>query len=449
VTQSFTLTVDQAPAVTSANATTFTVGTAGSFAVTATGFPAPAFSEAGTLPAAVSFAANGTLSGTPATGTGGTYSLTITASNGVGSPVTQSFTLTVDQAPAVTSANATTFTVGTAGSFAVTATGFPAPAFSEAGTLPPNVVFSASGVLQGTPALHTVGTYPLTITAHNGVAPDVMQNFTLTVNGEAPSISWAAPGPINYGTALSATQLDATAPVPGSFSYSPAAGTVLSAGNQLLSVTFTPTDTSSYAVATAGVSLVVNKAVPQVSWKQPATMLFGVPLGSSQLNATSSIPGTFTYKPATGTVLSVGKHTLSALFTPSDSTDYAAVTTLTTVTVKPSPTHALLTFTTPVVVGSEDAANFMVTVTATSGGSPGGKASVRVSGTTLCNATITAGRGTCTLTASQLSAGSYAVTALFTGNVDYRSSTSSASTLAVNAAGVLAARRGGTRWLYE
>ena len=86
--------------------------------VTTVGTPAAALSVAGTLPAGVTFVDNGngtgTLSGTPAAGTGGTYPLTFTATNSVGS-ATQSFTLTVQQAPAITSAGATTFTVGSAG----------------------------------------------------------------------------------------------------------------------------------------------------------------------------------------------------------------------------------------------------------------------------------------------------------------------------------------------
>ena len=43
--------------------------------------------------------------GTPAAGTGGTYALTFTAANGVSPDATQSFTLTVNQAPAITSAS--------------------------------------------------------------------------------------------------------------------------------------------------------------------------------------------------------------------------------------------------------------------------------------------------------------------------------------------------------
>jgi len=83
-----------APAITSASSTTFTVGTAGSFTVTTTGSPTPSLTESGTLPSGVTFTNNGngtaTLSGTPASGTGGTYTLTITASNGVGTPASQS-----------------------------------------------------------------------------------------------------------------------------------------------------------------------------------------------------------------------------------------------------------------------------------------------------------------------------------------------------------------------
>ena len=62
----------------------------------------------------------------------------------------------------------------------------------------------------------------------------------LTVNQATPVITWATPAPIATGTALSATQLDATANVPGSFMYNPAAGAVLAAGSQQLTAVFSP-----------------------------------------------------------------------------------------------------------------------------------------------------------------------------------------------------------------
>jgi hypothetical protein len=76
-----------------------------------------------------------------------------------------------------------------------------------------------------------------------------------------PTITWSVPAAITFGSALSSTQLDATANVPGTFVYSPAAGTVLQAGaGQTLSVTFTPADTTNYTTATATTTITVNAA---------------------------------------------------------------------------------------------------------------------------------------------------------------------------------------------
>src|SRR2546423_12655175 len=103
-TQNFTLTVQQAPSITSTNSATFKVGTPGTFTVTTTGFPTNAsmvISESGALPGGVTLVNNNngtaTLAGTPNAGTGGTYSITINATNGIAPPAAQSFTLTVNQ----------------------------------------------------------------------------------------------------------------------------------------------------------------------------------------------------------------------------------------------------------------------------------------------------------------------------------------------------------------
>ncbi|EEF59428.1 MBG domain-containing protein [Pedosphaera parvula] len=88
---------------------------------------------------------------------------------------------------------------------------------------------------------------------------------TLTVNKATPTITWTNPAAITYGTSLSSTQLNATATVPGTFSYTPPAGTILGVGNQNLSVTFTPTDTTDYNTATATATATVSKAVLTVT----------------------------------------------------------------------------------------------------------------------------------------------------------------------------------------
>jgi hypothetical protein len=215
-TQTFTLTVDQAPAITSAAAATFVVGLPASFTVTTKGFPVAALTEAGALPSGISFADNGngtgTLSGTPAAGSASLvpYSLTITAANGVSPGAVQTFKLSVDQPPAITSGNNTTFTVGKAGSFSVTTTpGLPkVTTLGASGKLPSGVSFVNNGngnaTLKGTPAAGSGGTYPVSITASDAAVSFTTQTFTLTVD-QAPAITSAAAATFVVGQAASFT----------------------------------------------------------------------------------------------------------------------------------------------------------------------------------------------------------------------------------------------------
>jgi hypothetical protein len=91
----FTVTGSAAPTITSANSLICTVGVACNFTFTAAAGPvASTFGVTGTLPTGVSFA-NPSLSGPPAAGTQGTYTLTVTASNGTLPNAVQTFTLYV------------------------------------------------------------------------------------------------------------------------------------------------------------------------------------------------------------------------------------------------------------------------------------------------------------------------------------------------------------------
>jgi len=155
----------------------------------------------------------------------------------------------------------------------------------------------------------------------------------------APSIiTWNPPGAIQYGTALSGVQLDATANVPGAFSYTAAAGTILKAGEQTLSAVFTPADTKSYATATASVNLTVTKASPIIAWPPLAPVTQGAALSSAQLNAVANVPGTLVYTPAAGTVLPLGIRPLTATFSPADPSDYTSATANNSLTVQAAPT---------------------------------------------------------------------------------------------------------------
>ncbi|MHB8242408.1 MAG: putative Ig domain-containing protein [Solirubrobacteraceae bacterium] len=195
--------VTQAPTITSVNATTFTEGSAGSFTVIAGGTPTPTLSETGTLPNGVTFDPNtGKLSGTPTQE--GVFPITFTAANGVAPDAVQSFTLTVDAPPLITSADEATFVDHVAATFTVTATGTPAPTIVKWGTLPPGMSF-AGGVLSGTPT--QTGTYELTFTASNGVGANSVQQFTLNVVGL--HITTTSLPPVTPGTPYS-QQLTAT-----------------------------------------------------------------------------------------------------------------------------------------------------------------------------------------------------------------------------------------------
>ncbi len=187
---------------------------------------------------------------------------------------------------------------------------------TPAGSSPASAVVSPANLSAST---------QVTITASNSPTAD-----------NVPAITWAAPAAISYGTALGSTQLNATANVAGTFAYTPAAGTVLKAGKQTLSATFTPSNSQTYSAATASVQLTVNQATPPITWATPTPIAAGTALSATQLDATASVPGSFIYNPAAGTVLAAGTQQLTAVFSPTDVTDYSSTTT-----------HASLTITSP------------------------------------------------------------------------------------------------------
>lgn len=149
-----------------------------------------------------------------------------------------------------------------------------------------------------------------------GFAAGTVSSTSLLVNKAIPQISWNAPTPITYGTPLGSAQLNATAtPASGTFTYTPAAGTVLGAGTQTLGLVFTPTDLADYAVMSVAVQLTVNKLAATVAadnqtraFGQPNPMLTGTLTGFlaadniSATYATTATPttdvGTYAITPA-------------------------------------------------------------------------------------------------------------------------------------------------------
>ena len=307
------------PQITSALAASATIGQAFTYAITASGLPT-SFAATG-LPTGLTVnKASGVISGTPATA--GTSAVQVSATNTAGTG-TASLALTVAKVtPVLTWAVPAAIPWGTALS-----------AVQE------NATASVPGTFTYSPA---VGSVPnvgaqqiqVTFTPVDEVHyTTVTSSVSLVVTKANPLITWAAPAAIAFGTGLSATQLNATAPVAGMFGYSPVSTAVLPAGQQTLTTAFVPADGAHYNTVTATVTLTVNKAAPTITWTAPAAITYGTALSSLQLTATSTVPGSVAFTPALGAILSAGPQTLTATFTPTDVANYTTATASVALTV--------------------------------------------------------------------------------------------------------------------
>lgn len=206
--QSVSVRVLQAPAITSLDTATFNVGEAGSFTVTTTGFPGPAISlESGTLPAGLTLTDNGdgtaTLAGTP-TGPAGTRTVGLLAQSVPGT-ARQQLTLRVQDKPVFTSAGTASFTRGVSGSFTVDTDGFPDAVITvSSGTLPTGLFLTDNGngtaTVSGT-ATGSLGSTGVELRATN-VRGFATQTLTVDVNG-APVVSSADTARFTVGQAAS------------------------------------------------------------------------------------------------------------------------------------------------------------------------------------------------------------------------------------------------------
>jgi hypothetical protein len=74
-------------------------------------------------------------------------------------------------------------------------------------------------------------------------------------------------------------------------------------------------------------SLVIAKAAPSLTWLTNDKISTNLSLSAAQLSAQSSVPGSFTYSVTSGSKLAAGSHTVTATFTPTDSTNYSGAAT--------------------------------------------------------------------------------------------------------------------------
>ena len=106
-----------------------------------------------------------------------------------------------------------TFAVGIRSSFPLNISALPAATVTETGALPAGVTMSSSGVFSGTPDAGTVGTYPITVSASNGVSPDDTVSLTIDVD-IAPTITSPATVTLQTGVHGSFTVQATGTPAP-------------------------------------------------------------------------------------------------------------------------------------------------------------------------------------------------------------------------------------------
>ena len=170
-------------------------------------------------------------------------------------------------------------------------------------------LYKGLNVVANSSAAGTTGLFGLTGVVSGGSVELYATNYT--INDLDPTYLYGLSDTLSFTTASQAasesfTQL-ATAPSDSNFK----------------GVSFAPT-------APAPVT-------PAINWTAPAAITFGSALSSTQLDATTTVPGSFVYNLPAGTVLQAGANqTLSVTFTPADTTDYTTATASTTITVNPA-----------------------------------------------------------------------------------------------------------------
>ena len=163
---------------------------------------------------------------------------------------------------------------------------------------------------------------------------------------------------------------------------------------------------ANYQIDFKKADLVVNKATPTITWSNPASIVFGTPLSATQLNATSSVAGTFSYNPTNGAILNAGTNTLTAIFSATDMNNF----------VSPVATNVSL-----VVDKASSTISFQGGTIFTYAYRPQGPEGVRPSGSTGSFTSLYEGINGTTYNSSQRpeNAGSYTVTATLAGDENF------------------------------
>ncbi|MBR2196596.1 MAG: hypothetical protein IJ911_13415, partial [Salinivirgaceae bacterium] len=180
---------------------------------------------------------------------------------------------------------------------------------------------------------------------------------TINVTAATPSIAWANPTPIEYGTPLSSLQLGAVSGVGGTFTYTANGesidiGTTLNVGTYTLIATLPAA--GNYSAASLERTLVVNKATPTITWNNTTvTINYGETVSEDRLKASVenkyNDKGSISYSVNGQPIdirsqLEAGTYEISATFTPDDNANYSAATTSSTATLTVKPITPTITW---------------------------------------------------------------------------------------------------------
>jgi sugar lactone lactonase YvrE len=213
----------------------------------------------------------------------------------------------------------------------------------------------------------------------------------------------------------------------------------LASGSYTVSLTYAG-DSNYAAISTAVIiPVVVGAAAPTIVWTGPASgitygaTLSGI-LNASAASGSTPVAGTFTYTATllggspvavnSTTVLGGGSYTLTATFTPTDTSTYASTSASASLTVaKATPVLALTS--SAAAVGAGSPVIFTATVMS-SAGTPTGSVSF-YDGTTLLG-TGTLAAGVATYTTVNLPVGALSITAVYSGDSNFSTLTSAGLT---------------------
>ncbi|MBB5032490.1 MBG domain-containing protein [Prosthecobacter vanneervenii] len=238
---------------------------------------------------------------------GGQSNVTVTATDLDGNTVSQTFAVTVNQAPSITSAApSANGAVGSAYSFTYTATGYPVPTFSvTSGALPAGLTLSSAGVISGT--CSTAGTYSGVVTATNSNGTTT-QSFSITVPKLSGTVNLGGLSPTYDGTAKTATSTTTPSGLTVTYTYNGSSTAPTNAGTY--TVVGTINDTNYQGSATG--SMTIAKATATVSLGSLSPTYDGTAKSVTSTTTPNGLTVTYTYNGSSTAPTNAGSYPVVA-----------------------------------------------------------------------------------------------------------------------------------------